>query len=106
MSVVCFCVCCFAFVLQEQDCQNPLQKLQLLIAALRHESVAVRHVGLGEVRNFLLQYKTFMGDAMTGLLSCSGPAAPPGGPCYTYTDSTFARLRALHMQFCEVSCVL
>src|SRR5690242_13245366 len=64
--------------LQEQNCQTPLQHLQLLIAALRHESVAVRHVGLGEVCSFLLKYKTFMGDAMSGLLSCSGPAAPPG----------------------------
>lgn len=70
------CNCCTC--LQEQNCQSPLQHLQLLIAALRHESVAVRHVGLGEVRSFLLQYKTFMGDAMAGLLSCSGPAALPG----------------------------
>eukprot|EP00878_Enallax_costatus_P012343 GHUV01012892.1.p1 GENE.GHUV01012892.1~~GHUV01012892.1.p1 ORF type:complete len:1174 (+),score=406.36 GHUV01012892.1:1698-5219(+) len=68
-----------AVLAKEQNCQTPLQHLQLLIAALQHESVAVRHVGLGEVRSFLVQYKTFMGDAMSGLLSCSGPAALPGG---------------------------
>jgi hypothetical protein len=39
--------------------------------------MAVRHVALAEVRSFLLQHKTFMSDAMSGLLSCSGPAALP-----------------------------
>jgi hypothetical protein len=63
--------------MQEQHRQGPLQQLQLLISALQHESMAVRHVALGEVRSFLLQYKTFMSDAMSGLLSCSGPAALP-----------------------------
>eukprot|EP00883_Tetradesmus_obliquus_P008640 jgi/Sobl393_1/19368/SZX76090.1 len=62
---------------QEQPRQGPLQQLQLLIGALQHESMAVRHVALGEVRSFLLQHKTFMSDAMSGLLSCSGPAALP-----------------------------
>jgi hypothetical protein len=63
--------------LQEQHRQGPLQQLQLLITALQHESMAVRHVALAEVRSFLLQHKTFMSDAMSGLLSCSGPAALP-----------------------------
>lgn len=39
--------------------------------SLRHESVAVRHVALGEVRSFLLQQKGFMSDTLSGLLSCS-----------------------------------
>jgi hypothetical protein len=63
--------------LQEQHREGPLQQLQLLIGALQHESMAVRHVALGEVRSFLLQHKTFISDAMSGLLSCSGPAALP-----------------------------
>lgn len=67
----------YVLALQEQPRQGPLQQLQLLIGALQHESMAVRHVALGEVRSFLLQHKTFMSDAMSGLLSCSGPAALP-----------------------------
>jgi hypothetical protein len=60
---------------QEQGRHSPLQQLQLLLTSLRHHSIAVRHVALGEVRRFLLQHKGFMGDTMAGLLSCSSRPA-------------------------------
>jgi hypothetical protein len=41
------------------------------MTSLRHNSIAVRHVALGEVRSFLLTQKTFVSDTLTGLLSCS-----------------------------------
>jgi hypothetical protein len=56
---------------QEQGRQSPLQQLQLLITSLRHDSIAVRHVALGEVRNFLLTHKSFLYDTLAGLVSCS-----------------------------------
>lgn len=62
---------CCPCVLQEQGRQSPLQQLQLLIASLRHESNAVRHVALGEVRSFLLTQKAFLSDTLSGLLTCS-----------------------------------
>ena len=61
--------CCCAP--QEQGRQSPLQQLQLLMHSLRHESIAVRHVALGEVRSVLLQHKSFLSDTLSGLLSCS-----------------------------------
>jgi hypothetical protein len=72
----------------EQGRQSPLQQLQLLMTSLRHDSIAVRHVALGEVRSFLLTQKSFVSDTLAGLLSCSsrptlhardsnGQAAPP-----------------------------
>eukprot|EP00879_Flechtneria_rotunda_P008531 GHRR01008938.1.p1 GENE.GHRR01008938.1~~GHRR01008938.1.p1 ORF type:complete len:1480 (+),score=620.50 GHRR01008938.1:516-4442(+) len=67
-----------AVLAQEQHRHGPLQHLQLLINALRHESVSVRHVGLGELRSFLMKHKTFMADAMAGLLSCSGTSSNGG----------------------------
>jgi hypothetical protein len=80
--------------LQEQHRQGPLQQLQLLINALQHESMAVRHVALGEVRSFLLQHKTFMADAMSGLLSCSGPAALPQDATNKAENGTAAAVAA------------
>lgn len=67
---------------QEQGRQSPLQQLQLLMSSLRHESIAVRHVALGEVRSFLLQHKSFIADTQAGLLTCSTRPAlqgPNGG---------------------------
>lgn len=57
--------------LQEQGRQSPLQQLQLLMTSLRHDSIAVRHVALGEVRSFLLTQKSFIYDTLAGLVSCS-----------------------------------
>lgn len=56
---------------QEQGRQSPMQQLQLLMTSLRHQSIAVRHVALGEVRSFLLTQKTFISDTLSGLVSCS-----------------------------------
>jgi hypothetical protein len=61
----------FGFPRQEQGRQSPLQQLQLLMTSLCHDSIAVRHVALGEVRSFLLTQKTFVSDTLAGLLSCS-----------------------------------
>lgn len=60
-----------ACTLQEQGRQSPMQQLQLLMTSLRHESIAVRHVALGEVRSFLLTQKAFISDTLSGLVGCS-----------------------------------
>lgn len=69
--------------MQEQGRQSPLQQLQLLMTSLRHDSIAVRHVALGEVTSFLLTQKGFLSDTLAGLISCStrpalhGPSKQP-----------------------------
>eukprot|EP00775_Hariotina_reticulata_P013107 gene13107-13235_t len=67
-----------AVLAQEQHLAGPLQQLQLLMQSLRHESLAVRHAGLGELRSFLSKCKNFMSDTLASLMSCAGPAALPG----------------------------
>lgn len=52
--------------MQEQGRQSPLQQLQLLMTSLRHDSIAVRHVALGEVASFLLTHKGFLSDTLAG----------------------------------------
>lgn len=55
--------------MQEQGRQSPLQQLQLLMTSLRHDSIAVRHVALGEVASFLLTHKGFLSDTLSGVIN-------------------------------------
>jgi hypothetical protein len=91
-----------------------MQQLQLLMTSLRHESIAVRHVALGEMRSFLLTQKAFISDTLSGLVGCStrpalhGPrsgqpapaagAAAAGGAGKSGGSSEDAKLRPVQCQ--------
>ncbi|KAL6746419.1 hypothetical protein V8C86DRAFT_3034694, partial [Haematococcus lacustris] len=68
---------------REQGSGQQGKHLKLLISALEHESLAVRHSGLGELRGFLTKQRKWVGNLLSAALGMdtaawNGPGAEGG----------------------------
>ncbi|KAL6744647.1 hypothetical protein V8C86DRAFT_3152686, partial [Haematococcus lacustris] len=57
---------------REQGSGQQGKHLKLLISALEHESLAVRHSGLGELRGFLTKQRKWVGNLLSAALGMDG----------------------------------